>query len=443
MATIKPFQGMRYNIEKIEDMSKVVTPPYDVISPKEQEGYYQSHQFNIIRLIKGKGNPEDNEHSNKYTRAADDFSTWYNNDILKKEPKPAIYIYEQIFDLKGETFSRKGFIANIKLEELKSGHIFPHEQTLSGPKADRFNLINSCSANFSCVFSLYPDSSNSEQSVDNIINSHSMKNPDFSFVDDKGVKNSVWVITDSDTVNKIVNMMQDKPLFIADGHHRYETALAYRDKVRKELEKNNGNNENEELPVDYVMMMCVSMANSGLKILPTHRVIKDVNGLSSQEIKDKLNTIFSVEPININGTSRHIKEILKENEKRHAFILYLRDEKKFYLSTLTKEKAHNMPFDLEYSNWKFFDVGILHGIILDKLFEIRQIQSKNESKIEYIKNEEDAISLVNDNGYQIAFFLNPTKIEDIQLVAKDRQIMPPKSTYFYPKLCTGIVISKL
>lgn len=443
MATIKPFQGVRYNIAKTEDMSKVVTPPYDVISQKEQEGYYQSHPFNIIRLIKGKDNPEDNEHSNKYTRAACDFTAWHKDGILKKESKPAIYIYEQIFDLKGETFSRKGFIANIKLEELKSGHIFPHEQTLSGPKADRFNLINACSANFSCVFSLYPDSSNKEESVDNIINSNSTGTPDVSFTDDQGVRNSVWVITDSDMVNKIVNMMQDKPLFIADGHHRYETALAYRDKIREELNKKCDNNEHEELSVDYVMMMCVSMANTGLKILPTHRVIKNVNGLSSKEIKDKLSKVFSIEPININGSANHIEETLKKNKELHAFILYLRDEKKFYLITITKEKAHNISYDLEYSNWKFFDVGILHGIILDKLFEIRQIQSKNESKIEYIKNEEDAISLVNDNGYQIAFFLNPTKIKDIQLVAKDRQIMPPKSTYFYPKLCTGIVISKL
>lgn len=443
MATIRPLRGLRFNLNQIGDMSKVVTPPYDVISPQEQEAYYQLHPYNIIRLTKGKDHPGDNDRSNKYTRAAKDFEMWRKKGILQEESKPAIYIYEQTFDLNGNTYSRKGFIANVKLEELKTGHIFPHEQTLSGPKADRFNLIKACAANLCSVFSLYQDSPNEDESVDKIIDSSSIKYPDVSFTDDQGIKNALWVITDSIVINKIVNIMKNRPLFIADGHHRYETSLAYRNKAREDIKKDCGKDEQGDLAVDYVMMMCVSMNNPGLKILPAHRVIKEVNGLDSEGIKNKLMEFFEIQQVNIGESVDCITEKLSENSNDHAFILYLGDEKKFYLLTLTREKSRNILFDLEYSNWKRFDVGILHGIVFDKLFQIKQIPSENEAKIEYIKNETDVISMVNDKGYQLAFFLNPTKIEDLQMVASVRQIMPPKSTYFYPKLTTGMVISKL
>lgn len=440
MATIKPFQGIRYNLDKVRDMSKVVTPPYDVISPQEQESYYRLHEQNIIRLTKGKDLPGDNDQVNKYARAASFFKEWLNKGILQKDPKPAIYIYEQTFDINNKPYSRKGFISNIKLEELNTGHIFPHEQTLSGPKADRRKLIEACSSSFCCVFSLYQDTPTENGTVRDVINANSSRTPDISFIDDKEVKNMLWVVTETDTINKIVTLMRDKPLFIADGHHRYETALSYRNSMR-ESNKNNKSAQNDP-GYDYIMMMCVAMDDPGLKILPAHRVIKNVNGIDTAKIKSKLSEIFTLHSIENRFSANDITEKLKENADKHAFILYLRDEKKYYLLILEKEKFRNTQFDLEYSNWQYFDVGILHGIVFDKLLGIKNIASTNESGLEYVKNESDVVSMVDNDGYQMAFFLNPTNIKDLQMVANNRQIMPPKSTYFYPKLITGMVISQ-
>lgn len=434
MARIKPFQGLRYNPDKTGDISKVVTPPYDVISEQEQDGYYKLHEYNNIRITKGKELPGDNDQENKYTRAVSFFDDWCSKGVLQQESKPAIYIYEQAFDINGTTHLRKGFIANIKIEELNTGHIFPHEQTLSGPKADRFKLITSCSANFSCIFSLYQDDATDNGTVGEIINANSNGTPDVSFVDDTGVKNMIWVVTETDTINKIVNLMDKKPLFIADGHHRYETALKYRNTMR---ESNNGDS------YDYVMMMCVAMDNPGLKILPTHRVIKNIEGFDAGKIKTKLKDFFKLQLLDNSFAANNIAEKLSENSNEHAFILYFREEKKYYLLITDKEKLKNGNFDFQYSNWEFFDVGILHGVVFDKLLEIKNIASKNESGLVYVKNEADAVSMVDNDGFQLAVFLNPTNIEDLQMVAGDMQIMPPKSTYFYPKLITGVVINKM
>ncbi|MGR3220027.1 MAG: DUF1015 domain-containing protein [Candidatus Anammoxibacter sp.] len=435
MATIKPFQGIRYNLEKINDLSSVVTPPYDVISHQEQEAFYRKHPNNIIRLTKGKDDKKDNDNSNKYTRAASLFNEWCEKGILQREPKPAIYVYEQIFNIGAKSHSRKGFIANVKLEEFNTGHIYPHEQTLSGPKVDRFKLITACSANFSCIFSLYPDSNIENESVNSFLDSNTNTHPDISCIDGEGVKNNLWVINDIKIVDRISTLMKDKPLFIADGHHRYETALSYRNELR--------GTPNHRSSTDYVMMMCVSMNNSGLQILPTHRVVKDVNGLNDIQVLDKLREVFDVQPVDIGGATNLITEKLKENIGHHSFIIYLKTDKKFYLIKLIDEKLQSMDLDLAYSKWKYFDVGILHGIVFDKLLGLDNDLGTNEKKIEYVKEESDAISMVNDGEFQFAVFLNPTKIEDIRMVAQEQQIMPPKSTYFYPKLVTGMVINKL
>ena len=199
-----------------------------MISPKAQDAFYSRHQNNFIRLDKGKDEPDDNEQSNKYTRAAKDFNQWCNDGVLQRESMPEIYIYEQIFKIEGKEYSRKGFLANIKLEELRTGHIFPHEQTLSRPKADRFNLMSACFANFSPVFFLYPEDENEELSATMILDANSTQGPDVSFTDDEGVKNVLWVVTDTNVIENLTKVMRSKPLFIADGHHRYETSLKYR-----------------------------------------------------------------------------------------------------------------------------------------------------------------------------------------------------------------------
>ncbi len=436
MATIKPFQGLRYNPDKIPDISKVVTPPYDVISPEEQDGYYNLHRCNIIRIDKGKDVGGDSESSNKYTRAAEYFDSWISEGILQREAEPAIYVYEQVFDVEGETFSRKGFISNVKLDEFSTGDIYPHEQTLSGPKVDRFKLITECAANFSCIFSLFPDEPSGAESVNELLESCAIAAPDVDFIDDQGVKNMLWVVKDKAFIDKISTLMKDRPLFIADGHHRYETSLKYRN-------ENNGGKEGSESPVDYIMMMCVSMNNSGLKILPTHRAVRNVNGLSADDVKSRIGEMFETRELDSGFSSDSIAVELAKNSAGHSFVLYVGAEKKYYMLTLKEDKLEAAGFDFEYSTWKRFAVGILHGLIFDKLLGIRDVADANEKQIEYVKKESDTITMVDAKGFKFAFFLNPTKITDVQMVAKERQIMPPKSTYFCPKLVTGMVVSKL
>src|SRR3972149_4062903 len=289
MAIIKPFCGLRYNKEIIADMSSVVTPPYDVISPEGQERYYQIHPNNIIRMDFGKDFSGDTKKTNKYTRAAEFLSNWRKQGILKQEDAPAIYIYDQEF-LSGNRWQvRRGFVALVKLEPFDKGYIYPHEQTLPGPKADRLKLTQSCQANLSSIFALFPDG-NSE--VDRYLSAMAVTKPEIDFTDDTGVKNKLWVIKEKQTIDRLVTLMKEKPLFIADGHHRYETSLAYKEQMRKE-----DGTLKDDLPFDYVMMVCVSMSNPGLKILPAHRLLRNIDERCFERIIPTLKESFHVEPL--------------------------------------------------------------------------------------------------------------------------------------------------
>ncbi|HJO55471.1 MAG TPA: DUF1015 domain-containing protein, partial [Candidatus Scalindua sp.] len=259
MATILPFKGLRYNPEKIKDISKVITPPYDVISEKERDDYYELHPDNIIRLILSKDLPSDDQSNNKYTRSAESYDKWRKEETLKEEAKPAIYIYAQEFTLSDKKYTRRGFISLVKLEDFQTGEIYPHEHTLAKPKEDRMNLMKACNANLSQVFTFFEDE---DAEISDLLHKMSEAGPDINFTDIYGVKNSLWAIKDKAVIEKLIVQMKDRALFIADGHHRYETALFYRDFVK-------GTESNEDSPADYIMMMCVSMEDSGLVILPT------------------------------------------------------------------------------------------------------------------------------------------------------------------------------
>ncbi|KKL79029.1 hypothetical protein LCGC14_2018950 [marine sediment metagenome] len=276
MITVLPFKGIRYNTEKIKDISKVITPPYDIISEEERDRYYDLHPNNIIRLILGKDFPDDNQSVNKYTRAAGYFDTWREENILIQDTEPAIYVYAQEFTLFNKKYVRKGFISLVKLENFETGQIYPHEQTLAKPKEDRLKLMQSCNANFSQVFAFFEDENSK---ISNILHkvyegdSGTSITPEVDFTDGFGVKNLLWVIKDNKIIEDISSLMKNRALFIADGHHRYETALFYRDMIRS----NEGSpNSNGNIPSDYVMMMCVSMEDPGLQILPTHRLARNI-----------------------------------------------------------------------------------------------------------------------------------------------------------------------
>ncbi|HHT9125618.1 MAG TPA: DUF1015 domain-containing protein [Candidatus Brocadiia bacterium] len=427
-----PFRGIRYNLEPIEDFSKVLTPPYDVISPQDREKYYELHPHNIIRLILGKELPDDNEHENKYTRAARFLHNWLREGVFKRDICPSIYVYDQEFELEGRKFVRRGFISGVKLEEFGTGHIYPHEQTMPGPKEDRLKLIRACKANLSPIFALYPDNAIEGVLTDAV--QHSSKA--ITAFDEAGVKNCFWAIDDPAIIAKIQGLMKDKPLFIADGHHRYESALAY----RNELKGKHG----QESAVDYIMMMCVSLNNPGLKILPTHRVIKNLPAsFSLEQFKTAIKDSFNVENLGKDCNVHSLIKKLHQHADKHAFGMYEGKEKRFYLLLLRNEikSTLNQVQGWRHPEWKDLDVCILHDLILDKYLGIKTDENVKQDSIEYIQSEVEAVKLVNEGKYQLAFFHNPTLIEQVSRIASVRQKMPPKATYFYPKPLTGLVIN--
>jgi uncharacterized protein (DUF1015 family) len=441
MATILPFKGLRYNPEKIKDISQVITPPYDVISEKERDGYYEVHPSNVIRLILGKEYPGDDQSKNKYTRSAEFFDTWRREEILTQEAEPALYIYAQEFTLSGKKYIRRGFISLVKLEDFKTGEIYPHEHTLAKPKEDRMNLMKACKSNLSQVFTFFEDDGGK---ISNLLHkvsegdSGASVTPDIDFTDNYGVRNLLWVVKDNKVIDELTLQMKNRALFIADGHHRYETALFYRDLMKSSGEKPDSNGI---YPSDYVMMMCVSMEDPGLQILPTHRLARNVEDLDPEKIKKSLNEVFDISDMGSDCSVETLTQKLSEDAHKHKLAMYIGEEdKKFYILTLRDEKLLDPILTDEYTEWKFIDTGILHGVIFDGVLGI---QAKNISKsesVKYIQGIENSVASVNKGEYQIAFFLNPTKIDQISNIALKRHKMPPKATYFYPKLMTGMVI---
>lgn len=435
MAIIKPFRGLRYNQDVITGMASVVTPPYDVISPQEQERFYQIHPNNIIRLDLGKDFPGDTEESNKYTRAAEFLKSWRENGVLKQEDAPAVYIYDQEFLSGNKWLVRRGFVALVKLEPFDKGDIYPHEQTLPGPKADRLKLTQSCRANLSSIFALFPDENNE---IDSYLSTITPAKADVNFVDNTGVKNRLWVIEEKHTIDRLVTLMREKPLFIADGHHRYETALVYKEQMRKE----NGG-AGSELPSDYVMMVCVSMNNNGLKILPAHRLVRNIKDYRFDRILQSIQESFKVERLGRGCSVEDFMSSLSNETKGHAFIMYVGQDDTYYKLQLSNEKLLDAVFAKDHPEWRHLDAGILHGAIINKTLGIDSNDVTLKDYVKYVKEETEAVSLVKSGQYQLAFFLRPTRIEQVREIATARKVMPPKSTYFYPKLITGIVINSL
>ncbi|MFN3476904.1 MAG: DUF1015 family protein, partial [Candidatus Methylomirabilales bacterium] len=267
MASIAPFRGIRYNPEKIGDLSLVVAPPYDVITPSAQDQYYAKHPWNVIRLILGKELLGDDDQKNRYTRACEFFHRWLNEGVLVQDPTPSLYLYEQRFlhPRTGESLRRLGFLALVRLEPWNARVVFPHERTLEKPKRDRLALIRACSANFEPVFAFYPDPL---ETVQALLEEEAEKGPALDFLDE-GIEHRLWLLQDEGRIREIVEAFQGERLFIADGHHRYETALAFRD----ELEKADPAppEVKAKRPYQYVMMLLVSAHDPGLVILPTHR----------------------------------------------------------------------------------------------------------------------------------------------------------------------------
>ena len=420
MAKIEPFQSVYYNSTVVEDISKVVCPPYDIIGTDEQEAFYQKNPYNIIRLILGNDFSGDTVDENKYTRAAGYLEDWLRRSIFIQDPESVLYVYEQVFSLEGKKKRRLGFIALMHLqEEGENKTVYPHENTHTAPKEDRLKLIKSVEANLSPIFTIFSDP---DKQIKKILEENiGLNEPFFEVSDDKGIQNKIWRLTQKSLIDKIRDFFAEKDIFIADGHHRYEVAKTFRDYKRRE------DPENFKDSYNYIMTYLTPLEDDGLCILPTHRLIK--NAKFSPDI---FNTYFSVKEMPSGADL--LSEMKQKEDDVGIFGLY--KNKKFYLLKLTDKRECNKFIQEGPKEYKNLDVVILHKVLFDHILKI------GLSQINYEVNLDQAVRLTDSAVYDALFILNPTKIEQIRTIALGGEVMPQKSTYFYPNLLSGFLIHK-
>ncbi len=407
MATVKGFRGIRYNPEKIENFADVLAPPYDVINSSEQEELYNKNPHNVIRLILSKG-----EGDSKYEEAAQTFRSWIEDDTLTHDEEPSIYPYYQEFEENGKKLTRKGFLAAVKIEDFSTKKILPHERTFPKHKRDRLKLNIACKANMSPVFSVYSDP---EIAIEKLLDEKLKDKPIFDITNEDGVRNRLWKVSDPDTISFIGNHLEDKSLLIADGHHRYETAIEYRN-IQREL---NGGVTSDKL-YEYVMMFLSNAEDEGLIINPTYRVVKNIGNLDLESFLNMLGEEFNIEKM-------PYKEGLSDIGYEE-FTILTKDPEFVYRASLKTNKTES-PNNLA--------VTLLHNNVFNKIID------EESAGILYTKDLDEAVQLVRNGEYEIAFILPELRASDIFDVVLTGDRMPQKTTYFYPKILSGLVFNPL
>ena len=433
MAAIRPFRAVRYNTRDPLSIALVTAPPYDCISPAEREELYRTHPHNIVRLILGREEDGDTAERNVYTRAADLLKKWLGGGVLVRDAQPALYLYQQEFEVEGAAYKREGFFARVRLEEFGAGRIFPHEQTMTGPREDRLRLLRATKANLSAVFGLYPDEANE---VTAVFHAARMGEPLARTVDGAGIVHRLYACTDPGTVQRVVEAMADRPLYIADGHHRYETALLYR------REAAGAGALPADHPANFVLMMCVSMSHPGLAILPTHRVLAGLADLTAAGLRAATQEHFDwTEFVGAEATSPRLMDHLKAIQGC-AFGLWTRDASTAFVLRLRDPAVMDRLAADHSAAWRRLDVAILHRLIFETLLP-KAVAKAADLKLAFVYLAKQAFDAVHEDGAQAAFLLRALPVSSLRDVAAAGERMPPKSTYFYPKILSGLVLNPL
>ncbi|MCX8093742.1 MAG: DUF1015 domain-containing protein [Candidatus Goldbacteria bacterium] len=422
MAIIKPFSAIFYNKDKV-NLNNIIMPPYDIIRDIEQ--YYARDPYNIIRIDKGREEPGDCENCNKYTRAKEIMDKWLSEKILLKEDKQYLYVYVQDYMLPdGSKRQMIGFYARIKLEEFEKRIILPHERTHSGPKIDRLELMRQTKANTSPILTFFYDS---KQVVNSVLLKNINKQPFLEASIDRDLYCKLWKVEKEKDIEIIIDFLKDKQLFIADGHHRYETALNFRNEVKQKI------GIKGETGYDYIMSVLMDIEHAGITILPTHRIFKNFPDFSIYS--DNIKKFFNISKVD----EREFKfEMDRIDEKK----LGIANKRGFYILKLKdgnyRELIKSEPKIKEYY---LLSVCILHFLLFQKILQIPEEEIfKN---IDYTQNFDEAIEKVKKNEMKIAFFVQPTTTDEIKIISLNNEVMPQKSTYFLPKLVTGLLINPL
>lgn len=438
MARIIPFKGILYNQDKIEKIADVVAPPYDVISDDKQRELHERHENNVIKLILGLDQDGDTKENNRHTRAAGFFNKWIADDVLATDSSDTLYLTSLDFSSGGKVVTRYGLITQVGLEPFENGIILPHEQTFSAVKSERLELLKICKANFSQIFSIYSDQNDI---LITLVKAVADVEPDIDLVDDVDERHKLWRITDKSVLDLIRKKMSDQKLFIADGHHRYETALNYR-KFLKDTDPDFSDSH----PANNIMMYLCSMEDPGLIIYPTHRLLNSADEKALSSLLENATAFFDITERKFD---QNYEEVFEDFRKDLAD-----DQDGIKIGVVIKEKSALYVFKLKNSvlettlasipeALRNLDVTILTNLIFIELLGLTQDSLDKEKLITYTENDAHAVEAVVTGDCDVAFILNSTKIKQVQDIAESDQTMPRKTTYFYPKALTGLVFNKL
>ncbi len=442
MAVISPFRAWRYDPDRVS-IQKTVTQPYDKISPAMQEAYHQASPYNLVRIILGQRLPTDSQTENVYSRAAGSFQNWRQTGVLRQDREPSIYRYTQTFELPGgvagavtgKQVERRGFIALGRIENYSSGVVFRHEQTLAKPKADRLDLLRATQAHFGQIFMLYGGAGKVDALLDSPASSPTA--PDIEVTDEYGVAHRLWKISDPSIIAAVAVQMRQRKLIIADGHHRYETAIAYRNECRSAAETGSGIPE----PYDSVMMTFVDMDAPGLVILATHRLVFGLPSFSATQFGGVARRFFNVEDVDAGIDAARASAILQNAGRAGTALLAVTAKRSFLLHT--PKATGSVVFGKLSLGQQALDVVQLHKCVLEGALKISEAAIRDQQNVSYCREAAEALEQVRNGKAQAAFLMNPVRMSQVRDIAFAGEVLPQKSTDFYPKLLSGLTIYAL
>jgi uncharacterized protein (DUF1015 family) len=433
MADIRAFRAFRYDLGHVGPLADVIAPPYDVIDPALQQRLYDRSPYNVARVDFGKGEPRDTDEVNRYTRAAGLLRDWVHAGVLKQDTARSLYVYHQEYEVEGRRHVRKGVLARVRLEPFGRGRIYPHEETMSGPKEDRLRLMRTTGMNLSPVFGLYPDEAGE---VQDILDDSIRRALPVEATDHLGTVSRLWPVTDQHVISRVTGLFGPKPVFIADGHHRYETSLRYLDERRAA-----GDVPNDEAPANFTLMMLVGMSDPGLLILPTHRLISGVPTATGDKLRELLDGYFTVETVGRSpAAARDCWDMIEADGSQAVLGFGTVADGGWHLARLTNAAAMDDLAKDHSQDWRGLAVSILQVLVLNKLLPERL---GGTPKCEYVHLVREVTEAVTAGRCQLAALVPPATMGHVERIAGHLEKMPPKSTYFYPKLLTGLVFNSL
>jgi uncharacterized protein (DUF1015 family) len=434
MAEVQPFRGWRYNMARVGELSNVVAPPYDVIDERLEQQLLNRHPANIVRIELGKESATGVMSDERYSRAARTLQEWKVGGTLMEDSTPSIYVVHQIFDVEGTTFARRGFLARLRLEPFGTGQVFPHEETMAGPKADRLKLYHATGMNPSPIFGMYPDPDNEVQEL--LEDALRGKTP-LEAVDHLGVVSRMWPVSAQQLIGRIRSLMAPRPVFIADGHHRYETALRY----REERDAAGAIRDGDAAP-NFCLMMFAGMSDPGLLILPTHRLIRGLPGVDTHTLRRILSKEFEIQEAGEGvQAGRTAWELIEADGSQELLGFCTVADGKWLLARLRSDEPMRQLVPQHSADWCGLGVSILHELVLHDL--LREQFAGKLPETRYVHLVREVSESVERRDCDLACLVPSARMSHVERIASTGERMPAKSTYFYPKLLTGLVLNPI